>query len=158
MKRTAIFALLLTSTVFMGSCVKKCKLRDKSEDSGTIVKDVIIYPKGGYMTSSMGGNYLINGSSSYANDFEVSFDGGYTRESVNYSVYNILANPMNIECDASYNRSVTVDDVNHVVTYNIDATQCSTTCDEVRTIENYVLVTAIPSGYTVNYTNTISNK
>lgn len=158
MKRTALFTLLLISTIFMGSCVKKCKLRDTSEDSGIIVKDVIIYPKSGYMTSSMGGNYLINASHPFADQFEISFDGGYTKESVNYSLYSILANPTSVKCDASFNRSATFDDINHIVNYHIDITQCSTTCDEVRSIENFVLVTAVPSGYYLNTTSTVTNK
>ena len=151
MKKTTLFALLLLTTVGLSSCVKKCKLSEESSDSGVIVKDVVIYPNSGYLTSSMGGDYRINATDSYADEFTVSFDGGYTKESVNYSLYNILANPVNVKCDASFKRSVTIDDANQVVLYSIEVTECSTTCDEVRTTENYVLVPAFPDTYNVVY-------
>jgi len=152
MKKTALFTLLLlASTMILGSCVKKCKLAEESSDSGVIVQDVVIYPESGYLTSSMGGDYLVNASDSYADQFEVSFDGGASKSAVNYSAYNILGNPINVKCDASFKRSVTIDDVNQIVLYSIEVTECSTTCDEVRTTENYVLVPAFPSSYQVVY-------
>lgn len=158
MKRSAVFALLIGASVVLGSCVKKCKLSEESSDSGVIVKDVVIYPESGYMTSSMAGDYLVNGGDSYADEFQVSFDGGYTKEAVNYSIYSILANPINVKCDASFKRSVTIDDANQLVVYSIEVTECSTTCDEVRTTENYVLVPAFPSNYSVVYDVKVAEK
>lgn len=158
MKRTALFTALLASTLLMGSCVKKCKLADTGSDNGEIIEDVIIYPNSGYLTSSMGGDYHIHGGSSYADQFEISFDGGYVKGDVPFNLYSILANPTNVKCDASFTRTVTRDDVNGIVTYNIEVTECSTTCDEVRTVENYVLVPSIPDSYTVVYTQTINEK
>lgn len=65
MKKAALFILLLGTTLATGSCVKKCKLSESSSDNGVIVKDIVIYPNSGYMTSSMGGDYHIDGSHSY---------------------------------------------------------------------------------------------
>lgn len=158
MKKAALFILLLGTTLATGSCVKKCKLSESSSDNGVIVKDIVIYPNSGYMTSSMGGDYHIDGSHSYAGEFQISQDGGQTRSSVNYSTYHILGNPVVVKCDASFVRTVTIDDVNQIVNYTIDVTECSTTCDEQRTTENYVLVPAIPSGYTVIYDVNYSQK
>ena len=158
MKKAALFILLIATTFATGSCVKKCKLSESSSDNGVIVKDVIIYPNSGYMTSSMGGDYHIDATHPYAGDFQVSDNGGQTKGAINYSAYNILANPVVVKCDASFVRTVTIDDVNQIVNYTIDVTECSTTCDEQRTLENYVLVPAIPAGYTVVYDVNISQK
>ncbi|TNE77417.1 MAG: hypothetical protein EP333_00825 [Bacteroidetes bacterium] len=142
----------------MGSCVKKCKLANTSEDSGEIIEDVIIYPSVGYITGNMNGDYHIHGADNYADEYQISFDGGYVRGDVPYNLYSILANPIAVKCDVSLKRTVTRDDVNGIVTYHIDVTECKTTCDESRYIENYVLVPAIPASYTVVYTHTINEK
>lgn len=158
MKRSALFTLLIASTIVLTGCVKKCKLGDTGSDNGDIITDVIIYPESGYMTSNMSGDYHIDGQSDYSDQFQMSTDGGYTKKAINYSVYNILANPINVKCDAAFTRTVTIDNANQIVTYKIEVTECSSTCNEVRTTENYVLVPAFPSSYSVVYDVVVNEK
>jgi len=62
--------------VLSSTACKKCKVDSAEVNSGAIIQGVVFYPSSGYMTSSMGGDYVIQSSDSYANNFEVSFDGG----------------------------------------------------------------------------------
>ena len=128
------------------SC-KKCTVAEENTDSGIIVKGAIIYPKSGYVTSNTSSNHFTS-SSDYANQFEVSFDGGQTRVPVDFGTYDILASPMTIKCKASFERDVNVDNINNIVTYTVTATTCSS-CENERFVENYVLVPKIASGMTV---------
>ncbi len=147
-----IAALTLLST---NSC-KKCDVGD-SVDSGSIVQDVIIYPSSGHMTDNLSGDYHITGNHNYADRFEVSFDGGHTRQPVNYGAYDILANPMTINCEASFTRDVSIDGLNNIVRYEVNAVTCSS-CKNARTVENYVLVPKLSSGATILYMSDISDK
>jgi len=148
--------LILTSFIGFSSCTKKCVVEGDDKNSGAIIQDVIFYPQSGYMTSSMAGNYVITASHSYAGYFEVSFNGG-DRTPVNYMNYNILCYPTNANCNAYYDRTVTIDPVAETVVYKIVVTQCSA-CKEVRTCENYVLVPTFPSSYAVSYDVSYVNK
>lgn len=150
----AICAIMLISV----SCTKKCNLDEDDTSSGVVVSEhpatkglVVIYPSAGYMTSSMGGDYLVNATDSYADEFEVSFDGGITKAPVNYGQYNILALPIDIECDAWVNRDVVIDDLNGLVTYTVTVHECGAGCDELRRLENYVLVPTFPANYNIIY-------
>jgi len=161
-KRTFLSIIPLLAILCIGftSCTKKCNIADASIDSGVIVSEdpatnvpVIIYPKAGFLTSNMGGDYLINAADSYADSYEVSFDGGYTRGPVDYGVYNILALPMTINCNARFERNVTIDATNNVITYAVTANTCSS-CEDKYTVENYVLVPVLPA-YPIVYQPTI---
>ena len=161
-KRNFLSFVVLSMVVSIGltSCTKKCNIADANLDSGVIVSEdpttnipVIIYPQSGFLTSNMGGDYLINASDPYSDRYEVSFDGGYTRVPVDYSVYNLLALPMTINCNARFERSVTIDATNNVITYAVTANTCSS-CEDKYTVENYVLVPVLP-GYPIVYQPTI---
>lgn len=153
--RTTFIFSILVSLVLLTSC-KKCRVDGVSTNSGAIIEDVVIYPESGFMTGNMGGNYVITGSSSYADKFEMSLSQG-ERTAVNYSNFNIMAFPVTAKCNASYERNVDINHTTQTVTYTITVTQCSN-CEEERTSENYVLVPVFPSTYNVVYDLNIVDK
>ena len=131
------------------SCKKKCVIEKEDINGGSIIQDVIFYPSSGYMTSSMGGNYVIDASHPYANEIQIGFAKD-AKAPVNYSNYTVLCYPTNAKCNAAYDRAVTIDNTLGTVVYKIVVTQCAN-CEEIRTVENYVLVPKFPSSYLVSY-------
>lgn len=148
--------LMIAVSLSMTSCKKKCVLDGEDTLTGDIIENVVFYPESGYMTSNMGGNYVINASHPYADRMYVSINEG-GKVPVNYSNYTVLCYPVTAKCNAIYDRSVTIDHANQSVVYKIAVTQCSN-CKEERTTENYVLVPALPSNYVVSYNVTFTDK
>ena len=140
---------ILTINLGLTSCKKKCVVEADTINGGSIIKDVIFYPESGYMTGNMGGDYSIDASHPYATKLQVSI-GGAAKTNVNYNNYTVLCYPVSAKCNAAYDRTVTIDNINQTVVYKIVVTQCNN-CDEIRSTENYVLVPAFPSNYTVLY-------
>lgn len=157
--KTSLYAgaLLSVLVIFSTTSCKKCNLSEGEQNTGMIVEDVIIYPKSGYMTGNMSGNYNISGSHGFAGQFEVSFDGGATRGPVDYSQYSILANPLTIPCEASLNRSVTYNPTFDFYTYELSGETCNG-CSNERFVENYVLISAIPAGAQIIYEQNVTPK
>jgi hypothetical protein len=160
MKKIATLSIAIIAVALLSvSCNNGCDLDQDDVSSGAVIAInpgnsdgvVVIYPLTGYLTSSMAGDYLVNGSSGYESSFEVSFDGGQSKAPVNYGAYSILANPVEISCDAWLERNVEFNDVNLTVTYTVTVHECNNGCTEVRTLENYVLVPMVPANYTVSY-------
>jgi len=120
-----------------------------NRDKGWIEENVIFYPKLGYLTSEMKGNYVVNASSPFASEFEVSIDGG-PKKPVDYNNYTILCYPILSKCNAQFVRDVSFNSASQSVEYEIEVTQCSR-CEEERITENYVLVPKFPSNYSVSY-------
>ena len=148
---------LLIAVLFIAfACKKKCKIEEVNIDSGAIKENVVLYPKSGFMTGNMGGNYVIDANSAYADKFQMSLNGG-ERTAVNYANFTILAFPAKAKCNASYDRNVTVDHTAMTVTYKMIITQCDN-CKEEYATENYVLVPAFPSNYTVLYDLSVIDK
>ena len=77
-------------------------------------------------------------------------DGGQTRESVNYSQYYILRNTVWVSCEAKFDREFLFNATAQTVTYKLNVTSCCA-CDEKYYAENYILIPAEPSSYTVLY-------
>lgn len=150
----AILSILL---IFSATSCKKCKLADGDQNTGMIIEDVIIYPKSGYLTDNVGGAMHVTGSHQYANEFEVSFDGGATRVPVNYGQYSILANPLRVPCEASLNRDVSYNVALDFYTYDLSGETCSG-CSTERLVENYVLVSAIPAGAQIIFEQNVITK
>lgn len=148
--------LLIALTVSFSSCKKKCVLDGDDTISGNYIENVVFYPNSGYMTSSMGGNYVINANHNYADRIQVTIDGG-AKTPVNYSNYTVLCYPISAKCNAIYDKTVTIDHANQTVVYKIAVTQCSN-CEEVRMTENYILVPAFPSSYAVSYDVSFTDK
>ncbi|HIP32429.1 MAG TPA: hypothetical protein EYG86_06695 [Crocinitomicaceae bacterium] len=146
-KKSILLSLVAITFLLVANSCKKCTVADNNEVTGIIVKDAIIYPKVGYISTDTGIKHF-TGVGIHANSFEVSFDGGHTRVPVNWGAYDILANPMTIKCKASILNDVKVDAINSIVTYTSTATTCKS-CEQDRRIENFVLVPTISSGSTV---------
>ncbi len=153
-KKTVAFISLFSALILvvtLASCKKACNFPD-NVDSGAIVQDVIIYPNSGGITASMTGDYVIDANSPYADQFEVRYTPTSDRTNVNYSQYNIIGYPMNVTCDATFERSVEIIDSLSLVRYSITVYECtSQKCNETRTVENFVLVPVLPSSYSVEY-------
>jgi hypothetical protein len=48
-------------------------------------------------------------------------------------------------------RNVVIDDANQTVTYTITVHECNQGCDELRVLENYIVVPDFPDTYMVSY-------
>lgn len=157
--RTSLIAGALLSIVmiFSTSC-KKCKLSDGNQNTGIIIEDAIIYPSSGYMSSNYYGPMHVTAIHPYANNFEVSFDGGATRVPVNYSQYSILANGLNVDCEAVINKDVTYNSTLDVYTYSVTGESCSSCKSDGYYLDNYVLVPAIPNGANIVYEDNVVQK
>lgn len=159
MKKFTLLSLAIAMVMALSvSCKKKCSIAEDDSYSGDIVwvdQDAneipVIYPTSGYMTDNMNGQFHITESHAYSELFEVSFNGGVTKAPINYTQYNLLCYPIQVACDVAVSRTVTIDHANSIVTYSIGVDDCKDGCDELRTLENYILVPAFPESYTVIY-------
>ncbi len=133
------------------SCSKKCKIAMMDTCNGAIVANASLFPVNGYLTGNMGNDFVIHGNDQYAQSVEVSIDGG-DRGPVDFSQYCVMCYPVSATCNASYDRTVTIDDVNQTVNYKIVVTQCKEKdCGLDVVTENYVLVPDFPETYAVSY-------
>lgn len=149
--------LIISVSISMTSCKKKCVIDGEDTLSGDYVKEeVVFYPESGYMTSNMGGNYVINAAHPYADRIFVNINGT-GKVPVNYSNFTVLCYPITAKCNAKYDRTVTIDNANQSVVYKIAVTQCDN-CKEERMTENYVLVPAFPANYSVSYDISFTDK
>lgn len=153
-KKSLFAGVLLATVLMMGftSC-KKCTVAEEDTNTGVIIQEVIIYPKIGYLANVTGNH--VTGASLYANEFEVSWDGGETKVPVDWNSYDILANPMNVNCKASFVRDVTYNNAANLVLYDVIATTCAS-CENQRYVENFVLIPKVASGYSVYTDQTIN--
>jgi hypothetical protein len=152
--KKSFFTVLLAMTVVLvgfTSC-QKCNVAEEDTNSGIIVQDVIIYPKIGYLTDVCGVH--VTGANQYADQLEVSWDGGLTRQPIDYNTYDVLCNPMIVQCEASFEREVKINAAANIVQYDITATTCSS-CEAQYHVENFVLVPKIAGGLSVYTDQTI---
>ncbi len=148
-KKTLLLSLTAVVLLFLSNSCEKCKVGNDDTNTGEIVSDVVIYPKGATMTASYN-TQLFDGVSTPSDLFEVSFNGGITRVAVDWNSYYILANPMTVKCETEFVRNVSKDTLNGIVRYTVDATTCKL-CDQNRSVDNYVMVKKFPISYTVLY-------
>jgi hypothetical protein len=146
-KRILFTGVLFAATMLLSltSC-KKCTVAEEDVNTGAIVEGALVYPKVGYLTDVVGVH--VTGANQYSNEFEVSFDGGVTKQAVDWNTYDILSNSMIVNCKASFVRDVTYDNVNSLVLYKVTATTCKS-CEAERFIENFVLIPKVQAGYSV---------
>lgn len=153
MKLKGLFLLVLVLGLGTTSCKKKCVIEKENTDLGAIIsesqtgEEVVVYHSG-YKPPSISNHYTA--SHLYADLIEVSFDGGQTRGPVNWNQYHVLTNPVWVSCEAKFDREVLFNATNQTVTYKLNVTNCGS-CDEKYYAENYVLIPAVPSSYTVLY-------
>ena len=135
----------------LSSCSKKCDISMTDTNNGDIIPNASLFPINGYLTGNMGTDFVIHGNDLYAESVEVSIEGG-SRGPVDYSQYCVMCYPVSATCNASYDRTVTIDDVNQTVNYKIVVTQCKEKeCGLDVVTENYVLVPNFPESYSVTY-------
>lgn len=157
MRNLKISAFVLTILLLgvgssFSSCKKKCTINKEDTNSGQIIVEkngglVVVMPLSGYMTSNVTPQqHLIQANHTYADRYEVSFDGGINKGPVDYNIYNIVAFPLYMTCEAALDREVLIDNVNQKVIYNITVTECAN-CNESYIMENYVLIPKVPIGY-----------
>ena len=104
------------------------------------------------MTSNMFGDYHIDGNSGFEDKFEVRLSPTGGKQAVDFNKYSILAYPLTVSCEASFERSLTVIDSLGLAIYSVTAYQCADDkCGQERIVENYVLVPAIPDSYIIQY-------
>lgn len=154
MKNLFAIVIVLGAALSFSSCKQKCIIDDAWVGEAIVTgygDNVVLYPKSGYMTSNFPGMYKIDENHPNAAFFKVSFDGGMTKQDVNYNKYVIFANPKRTPCNSSFTREVVVG-VNTVV-YTVEFTKnCEEKCtDEMNDYitENYVLVnkSMLPASY-----------
>jgi hypothetical protein len=150
-----VFSLVLV-IASLSSCNKKCVIVKDTNDSGLIISDVVFYPPSGYMSSNMGIDFIIDADHKYSDIIEISMSGS-GRAPIDFTQYKGLCFPVYATCNASFDRSVTIDDATQTVLYKIDVTQCPDCTDTLLT-ENYVLVPNFPSNYTLVQEVTYTNK
>ncbi|MDX2362152.1 MAG: hypothetical protein QNK23_15195 [Crocinitomicaceae bacterium] len=95
--------------------------------------------------------YYITGSHPSADGFQVSFDGGVTKQAINYNQYQLIGNPMTIHCEAAFDRTVTKNSLSNTINYHVVARTCSE-CEGEYVVDNWALINAV-SGYTLIVTN-----
>lgn len=148
---------LLAILVFTG-CKKPCELAIKDTNAGIIDTTVVLYSNAP-ITGASQDDYVIVASSFNAAQFQMSLDEGVTKTSVNYSAYTLLANPINVNCNAAFEREVLRNDAAMSITYKLKVYQCKNAeCTQQLNISNWVAVPAFPSGYSVNFTQELIEK
>lgn len=150
LKSLALTPLFIAVILVAFTSCKNCKIKDDHTESGLIAKEAIVYAPSGNLTNSMSGNYHIFAGGPYSSDnWQVSFDGGVTKQAIDFSVYSVLGCPTTINCSAKFTRSV-VQEVTGEYTYTVHAETCKS-CDMKTYVENYVLVAALPGSAVINY-------
>lgn len=158
MKKALLFTFGLSVVLMTGvSCKKNCNIPEEDSFSGPIINtsgenNVVIYPQTGSLLLSFPNGMIVNSASTQGEQdlFQVSFDGGLTRQAIDYSQYSVIGYPLDVKCDASVDRSLSPNFVSGTALYRMTVQECSD-CDEVRTLENWILV---PDSITTNYTVT----
>ncbi len=145
-----LFLTTLVCAFSLQSCKKKCDLGPNLNE-GEIREEYSVFPTKGYITSDMEtGLYLVTDTTYFGNDFLVSTDKGVTKTAVNFNTHSLLAFPITSNCFASFQRKVTIDQLNKVVVYTIMVKDCGT-CDTKVFTENWVVIPAVDQTYTVLY-------
>lgn len=159
MKKALLFTFGLSAVLMTTvSCKKNCNIPEEDTYSGPIITEVndqkiIIYPSsGGLLSSFPNGMHITANSLQVHKDwFEVSFDGGITRQAVDFTQYNIIGYPLAVKCDASIDRALTTNPMANSALFTMTVQECNDGCDELRTLENYILVDDTMANYTVAF-------
>ncbi|PKR81394.1 hypothetical protein CW751_04880 [Brumimicrobium salinarum] len=140
MKKLIYFFVIVLVT-FTTSC-KKCD--PSNSESGLIIKDAIVRVIG---NAPQGGLFVASAADYPDQQIEMSLNGGQSYTPVDYSKYSVFSLVTSSSCSSGYDRNVSMDAKNEVVTYSIQITECST-CSNTTTISNWVLTSKVPSNYT----------
>ena len=151
MKKSFFYILyfLLVSTFVFSSCKKNC-IQGNDIFSGDIITNAVVLTNHGIISSKFPDSTFVVNSltpSNVRNYFTVRFDQDQVM-AIDYSKYNIIGYPTNVDCSSVFERNVTIDNTKQTVTYSIIITHCDE-CSGVYTAENWVLVPKFPSNYKV---------
>ncbi|HTO38557.1 MAG TPA: hypothetical protein VL021_09050 [Brumimicrobium sp.] len=139
---------LLLLSLFALVALTSCKKCDPSNSfSGMIIEDAIIRVIG----ADNVGNQFITSHDQTNKKVEMSLDGGYTYELVDYAKYSIFAQSTTATCSAGYNKDISLDAKSKTVTYTIDIVECPTCKYGDITTANWVATTKIPNSYNVKF-------
>ena len=153
LKSILVLGALASVTLFASTSCKKCEAAEAEDtyigiiDRSLSGEQVFVYGYNGHMN---GGN-MITANHPFNDLFEVSFDAGKTRQAIDWNQYTVVGNPMTVNCEVSFERSVLLNSIGNTVDYHIKATSCNA-CDEKRTVWNWVLIDAVPAGFSLNAT------
>jgi hypothetical protein len=95
--------------------------------------------------SETGENYITS-PSDYEKEIEVSFDGGFNYNPVDFLQYSVFSLTTTASCSSGYDRNVLMNESDSTLNYTVTITECPT-CKNITTINNWVLTTTIPSYY-----------
>jgi|SRR5690554_4598028 len=137
------FLLMLSFTLLTLTACKKCD--PSNSTSGRIIQNAIVRVNSGQVQNP--GNNFINSPSEYNGTIEMSLDGGVTYQPVDFSQYSVLSLTTTASCSSGYNRDVSLNQAQKIVTYSIEIVECET-CENPVTIGNWVLSSKIPLDYT----------
>lgn len=159
MKKALLYTFGLSVILMTGvSCKKNCTIPEEDTYSGPIItqeneQNVVIYPSSGGILSSFPNGMHITSSSQqlYQDYFDVSFDGGLTRQPVDFSRYNIIGYPLSVKCDASVGRDLATNFLSGSAVFTMTVEECNDGCDELRSLENYILVDDSMANYNVSF-------
>ena len=157
MKKALLYTFGLSVVLMTGvSCKKNCNIPTEDVYEGPIItemneKAVVIYPSsGGLLSSFPNGMHITTNSPVVQQEwFEVSFDGGLTRQAVDFNNYNIIGYPLAVKCDASVKRTLTPNTLASTALFQMEIEECNDGCDELRTLENYILVDDSMANYSI---------
>lgn len=136
-----LFGIIL-SMLLLVSC-------DKCDPSNSIGGEIIE----GAVVKSVGvpnQPILITSEAQTNFELEVRMEGSISYQPVNFAQYSVLAFPTTAKCSSGYERIVERSDANETITYTINITQCED-CENQVTIGNWVLIPAVPSGYSAEF-------
>lgn len=150
MRNLMIFSLMLA--VFAVSSCKKC-VPEEDTATGDIVTTAIVR-FGGKIYDEPSKGIVRSEAENYA-EFEISFNQGQTYEAIDWSLYSVMYQSSSVSCSAQYNRSVTIDDINGTVLYQIDIKECPK-CGTNYRLFNAVIVNKVPAGHVPIYNITTS--
>ncbi len=159
MKKALLYTFGLSVLLMTGvSCKKNCNIPEEDIYVGPIItemneKAVVIYPSSGGLLSSFPSGMHITANSPQAQQdwFEVSFDGGLTRQALDFNNYNIIGYPLAVKCDASVERKLEPNTLSGNALFTMTIEECNDGCDELRTLENYILVDDSMANYSITF-------
>lgn len=159
MKKALLYTFGLSVVMMTGvSCKKNCTIPEEDVYIGPIITEmneqpVVIYPSSGGLLSSFpsGMHITANSLQVHQDYFEVSFDGGITRQAVDFNNYNIIGYPLTVKCDASVERELAPNTLSGAALYTMRIEECNDGCDELRTLENYILVDDTMANYSITF-------
>ena len=137
----------MLAVAFSVTSCNKCD--PTSMDDGIIIKDVIIRAIG--HPAGTPDPALVRQQGVFGIDYEVSTDGGYFYDPVDFERFSVMCFPVTARCSSGFLRTVTLDSEDKIVEYNMVVSECES-CETRNETYNWVLVEKVPDDYTPVFT------